>query len=111
VTINKDVRLFFLIGRDETIAIRIQQLQYSAKCRLSIVVRKNFRQKGYNVSVVQNPTISLADENKLDLNQLFVEFRTPSQRDQPSVSLKIGRQELQYCVGIQFHLTQSSTSS
>lgn len=39
------------------------------------------------------------DENKLDLNQLFIEFWTPSQCDQPSVSLKIGRQELQYGEG------------
>ena len=39
------------------------------------------------------------DEDKLDLNQLFIEFRTPSQRDQPAVSLKIGRQELQYGEG------------
>jgi hypothetical protein len=39
------------------------------------------------------------DEDKLDINQLFVEFHLPSQGDRPFASLKIGRQDLQYGEG------------
>ena len=39
------------------------------------------------------------DEDKLDMNQLFVEFHPPSHGDRPRATLKIGRQELQYGEG------------
>jgi hypothetical protein len=39
------------------------------------------------------------DEDKLDLNQLFIEFHLPSHGDRPRASLKIGRQDLQYGEG------------
>lgn len=40
------------------------------------------------------------DEDKLDINQLFIEFHPPSHGDRPRASLKIGRQDLQYGEGI-----------
>jgi hypothetical protein len=39
------------------------------------------------------------DEDKLDMNQLFIEFDPPSHGDRPRASLKIGRQDLQYGEG------------
>jgi len=39
------------------------------------------------------------DEDKLDVNQLFIEFRPPSHGDRPRAGLKIGRQDLQYGEG------------
>ena len=39
------------------------------------------------------------DEDKLDINQLFIEFHLPSHGDRPRASLKIGRQDLQYGEG------------
>ena len=39
------------------------------------------------------------DEDKLDINQLFIEFHLPSHVDRPLASLKIGRQDLQYGEG------------
>jgi hypothetical protein len=39
------------------------------------------------------------DEDKLDINQLFIEFDLPSHGDRPRASLKIGRQDLQYGEG------------
>lgn len=39
------------------------------------------------------------DEDKLDINQLFIEFQSPSHGDRPRASLKIGQQDLQYGEG------------
>jgi len=39
------------------------------------------------------------DEDKLDINQLFIEFNLPSHGDRARASLKIGRQDLQYGEG------------
>ena len=39
------------------------------------------------------------DEDKLDINQLFIEFHLPSHGDRPRASFKIGRQDLQYGEG------------
>jgi hypothetical protein len=39
------------------------------------------------------------DEDKLDINQLFLEFHPSSHGDRPVASLKIGRQDLQYGEG------------
>src|SRR6267378_2443276 len=39
------------------------------------------------------------DEDKLDINQLFIEFHLPAHGDRPRASLKIGRQNLQYGEG------------
>src|SRR5258706_14119768 len=39
------------------------------------------------------------DQDKLDINQLFIEFHLPSHGDRPRASFKIGRQDLQYGEG------------
>jgi hypothetical protein len=81
VPIDNDACLFLFSGREDAIAVRVQQLQYTPESLLPVMIREHFRMHLWRVSFTQQ-----SGERHLRMPYVIVPNESSNKADHDSVA-------------------------